>query len=341
MSITVLGAGSWGSALAIMMSHVAPVTLWSRNREQVRCINEERVNSQYLDGILFPANIIATTDFGGALNCELIIIAIPTSALRQVMVQIRHQCRDEIIPDIIWVCKGFELNSGLLPHQIVHEVCPRLCNVGALLGPSFAKEAALGLPTAVSLVSNDSSFIVKWMQRFKVIPNFRVYANSDVIGSEVGAAVKNIMAIAVGIADGLNLGYNARSALITRSLNELGLLIIKLGGCSETVYGLTGVGDLILTCTGELSRNRNVGLQLAKGYKIDAILTQLGHVAEGVNAALEVHKISMNLGLEMPIVNAVYRIIYENANIGDSVNSLLSREPKSEFGSSKQCRFNS
>ncbi|MBP9743105.1 MAG: NAD(P)-dependent glycerol-3-phosphate dehydrogenase, partial [Burkholderiales bacterium] len=322
MSISVLGAGSWGSALAIMMSHVSAVTLWSRNYDQVLCINKKRINSQYLDDILFPANITATTDFGDALNSELIIIALPTSALRNVMLQISQEGKRAIIPDIIWACKGFELNSGLLPHQIVHEVCPQLSNVGALLGPSFAKEAALGLPTAVSLVSNDLLFIAKWIQHLKAIPNFRIYANCDVIGSEVGAAVKNIMAIAVGIADGLNLGNNARSALITRSLNELGLLIIKLGGCFETVYGLTGVGDLILTCTGDLSRNRNVGLQLAKGYKIDAILAQLGHVAEGVNAALEVYKMSINLGLEMPIINTVYRIIYENANIVDSVNSL-------------------
>ncbi|MDQ5921755.1 MAG: glycerol-3-phosphate dehydrogenase [Pseudomonadota bacterium] len=342
--IGILGAGSWGSALAIAMSHIAPVLLWSRNSSQIESINVDRVNPPYLDNdILFPANITATTEFNQALNSELIIIATPSSALRDIFSRILSVYSADNVVDnttaktanvaaFVWVCKGFEPGTGLLPHQIIQEIIPpSWSNIGALLGPSFAREVALGMPTAISLVSKNLQFAAAWANKLKNIPNFRVYAHDDVIGSEIGAGVKNIMAIAVGISDGLGLGYNARAALITRSLHELGRLVECLGGKSTTIYGLTGVGDLILTCTGDLSRNRNVGLELAKGHKIEMILNKLGHVAEGVSAAREVYNISRQLKLEMPIVDTVYKIIYENADITQSVAALLSREPKLEF----------
>ena len=331
MLISVLGAGSWGSALAIAFSHVANVKLWSRDPAQVDQINTYRTNTLYLpESIKFPANIEATTDFETTLVADLIVIATPTGALRSIANQIM-QLSSKGMPDIIWVCKGFETDSGLLPHQIIEQICPGIDNIGALLGPSFAKEVAQSMPTAITLASNNLSFALKWSHNLKSIPNFRIYANTDLTGSEVGAGVKNIMAIAVGICDGLHLGFNARAGLITRSLNELGQLVMLLGGRSETIYGLTGIGDLILTCTGDLSRNRTVGLELAKGYEIEDIIANLGHVAEGVLASKEVYNLSRKLNIEMPIVEAVYRIIYEKADLATQVFSLLSREPKLEF----------
>lgn len=333
MSISVLGAGSWGSALAIAMSHADSIKLWSRDQDQVSQINQERINPGYLtDSIKIPMNVLATSDLSDALLADLLIIATPTNTIRSILTKIR-QILPNCLPDIIWVSKGFEIDSGLLPHQIVQDVCPDIKNIGALLGPSFAKEVAMGLPTAITLASQELDFALKWVQKLKHIPNFRIYANTDLTGSEVGAGVKNIMAIAVGISDGLNLGYNARAALITRSLNELGQLVILMGGRPETIYGLTGIGDLILTCTGDLSRNRTVGLELAKGNDIDSILINLGHVAEGVNAAKEVYKLSKKLKVEMPIVEAVYKIIFESADLSSTVISLLKREPKLEFES--------
>ncbi len=331
MQISVLGAGSWGSALAVAMSNIAIVKLWSRNKEQVASIIQTRTNPDYLPiTITFSDAIEATSDFAYALESDLVIIATPINALRLMITEI-VKLRGADLPDIIWVCKGFEVSSGLLPHQIIEQISPCFKNMGALLGPSFAHEVASGLPTAITLASANLSFAVSWSEKLKGIQSFRIYANNDLIGSEVGAGVKNIMAIAVGICDGLELGYNARAGLITRSLNELGRLVLLLGGRSETIYGLTGIGDLILTCTGSLSRNRKVGLELAKGKQIADIVASLGHVAEGVNAAKEVYNLSKRLNIEMPIVNAVYKIIYEQSNLSEQVLTLLNRASKLEF----------
>ncbi len=334
MVIGVLGAGSWGAALAIAMSKVASVRLWSRNDNQVQQINLTHMNQGYLPEVIkFPSNVIATSDLVWAIDVDLIVVAVPISALRTIINIIKEHYSNNVFPDVIWVCKGFEVGSSLLPHQIIAEVLPRFDNIGALIGPSFAKEVAEGKPTAITLASKNLQFALKWVELLKPIPNFRVYANTDVMGAEIGAAVKNIMAIAVGISDGLNLGYNARAALITRSLNEIKQLVVLMGGSSETIYGLTGVGDLILTCTGELSRNRQVGLKLAGGQKVEAILAELGHVAEGVNATQEAYRLSLNLNLDMPIVETVYKILFEQADILNSVTNLLKREPKLEFTS--------
>lgn len=329
--VGVLGAGSWGSALAIALSHAMQVTLWGRDRAQIENVLASHSNPAYIPAeIKFSDKVKFTSDIDQAIQgMDLVVIATPLSGLREMFLQVKSNCADKL-PDIIWVCKGLEVGSGLFPHQIAQEVLGGFKNIGALLGPSFAKEVALGLPTAITLSSNNTSFAQKWIDRFGSILNLRVYANTDVIGSEVGSAVKNIMAIAVGISDGLHLGYNARAALITRSLNELSAMVIALGGEDKTIYGLTGVGDLILTCTGDLSRNRTVGLELAKGLSCEQILKNLGHVAEGVYAAREIYKLSKRLGLVMPIVDAVYGIIYENANINKTVSALINRAPKFE-----------
>jgi glycerol-3-phosphate dehydrogenase (NAD(P)+) len=329
--VGILGYGSWGSALAIAFSHVMQVTLWGRAQDKVDIINKTRTNPDYIPSeVRFSDEVQITSDIACAIKGkDLVIIATPLSGLREILLQIKTYSANRL-PDILWVCKGLEIGSGLFPNQIAKEVLGGFENIGALLGPSFAKEVAQGLPTAITLSSSNTQFAKKWINQFSLIPNFRVYANTDVIGSEVGSAVKNIMAIAVGISDGLQLGHNARAALITRSLNELAAMVIAMGGEAKTIYGLTGIGDLILTCTGDLSRNRTVGLELAKGFKCEQILKNLGHVAEGVYAAREIFKLSKRLGLEMPIVSAVYNIIYENADILQTVNTLLKRAPKFE-----------
>lgn len=331
MAICVLGAGSWGSALALALSHVDSIYLWSNSKEHVNVLKATRTNPNYLTSdIRFPANITFIDDLNDIFSVDLIVLATPIAAMRSMLEQLKILYGSKKIPDIIWVCKGFELNTGILPHQIIKSVLPKVANFGALLGPTFASEVALSMPTAITLASFDAEFAKKWVSLLRDIPNLRVYANNDLIGAEIGAAVKNIIAIAAGIADGLNLGLNARAALITRSLSEISALIKVLGGRVETVYGLTGIGDLILTCTGNLSRNRTVGLELANGNKIDVVLEKLGHVAEGVPATREVFQLARKHNLEMPIVEAVYKIIYENANVKNEVVELLQREPKFE-----------
>lgn len=331
MTISVLGAGSWGSALAIAFSNVVPVVLWGRNVSHVKNMEQTRINSQYLPGsIRFNSDIHITSDLDYAiLGHELLVIAIPLSGLRGMLKTIRSYYKDKV-PDIIWVCKGLEAQTGLFPHQVLQSELGGVTNFGALLGPSFASEVAQSLPTAITLSSFNDEFVSKWINCFSSIPNFRVYANTDLIGSEVGAAVKNIMAIASGISDGLMLGNNARAALITRSLSELSSLVTALGGQSNTIYGLTGIGDLILTCTGDLSRNRTVGIELAKGKNLNVVLEDLGHVAEGVYAVNEIYKLSVKLNINMPIVTAVYQILYQGFEIKEVITGLLTRKPKFE-----------
>lgn len=331
MKIAVLGAGSWGSALAIAMSHVAPVVLWTHNPEQLASLRTARNNPHYLpETICFPENISFSGNLEECLDADLLILAVPLNAVREVVAQLKQNCRTNF-PDLFLVSKGFEAGSGLLPHQIMAQELQGFNNYGLLIGPSFAKEVAMSLPTAITLAAPRLDFAVKWMERLQQIPNFRIYAHDDVIGSEVGSAVKNVLAIAVGISDGLGLGFNARAGLITRSLNELAALVLALGGRRETIYGLTGIGDLILTCTGDLSRNRKVGQELASGKSIEQILQELGHVAEGVLTAKEIYLQAVKMKIDMPIVTAVYNIIYQQADIRKEVFNLLTREPKPEF----------
>jgi glycerol-3-phosphate dehydrogenase (NAD(P)+) len=230
---------------------------------------------------------------------------------------------------IIWACKGFEQASGKLPHQVAAEVLGKLAACGALSGPSFALEVAQGRPTAVTLAAGDAGF-AKRMARELHHPTLRVYFSTDLAGVEISGAVKNVMAIAAGISDGLDLGLNARAALITRGLAELTRLGVALGGRPETFMGLAGAGDLILTCTGDLSRNRRVGLLLAKGKSLEAILKELGHVAEGVHSAPAVEALAAKKRIEMPITRAVCAVLFRGIPPGDAVQELLARDPREE-----------
>ncbi|QKS27533.1 MAG: Glycerol-3-phosphate dehydrogenase [NAD(P)+] [Accumulibacter sp.] len=322
MQITVLGAGAWGTALAIAFADAHPVILWARDAEQVRRLQSERENSRYLPGHRFPPALTGMADVAAATrDADLVLIAAPLAGLRTTLQRLRD-CGSET--PFLWVCKGLERGTGLLPHQVVQEVLgKRLC--GALTGPSFAEELARGLPTAVTIASTDADFALFCAGRLRR-PRLRIYAGDDVIGAEVGGAVKNVMAIATGVCDGLGLGMNARAALLTRGLHEITRFGRALGGRPETFMGLSGMGDLILTCTGDLSRNRRVGLMLAAGKPLDQITAQLGQVAEGVPAAREVQRRAAALGVRMPITDWVCTLLDGSVSPIEGVAALMDRD---------------
>lgn len=331
MNIAVIGAGAWGTALAISLAEQHKVTLWARDAEQVGAMLASRCNQRYLPDATLPDALSLSSNLSVCLtDARLIILSVPTAALRVTL----ERLVDTGIPQncgVVWLCKGFEAQTSLLPHQIAGQVLPPEIHCGVLSGPSFALEVALGLPTALVLASNDEMFAQCTAQALHHA-RLRVYASNDVTGVEVGGAVKNVMAIAAGVCDGMKLGNNARAALITRGLAEITRLGLKLGGRPETLGGLSGAGDLILTCTGDLSRNRRVGLLLAQKQSLDDILSQLGHVAEGVYAVREVHQLARRLGVDMPICEAVYRVIYDHVPVAEMVANLLNRTASLEFG---------
>ena len=328
MNIAILGAGAWGTALAISLSPRHRVTLWARDGGQVTAMLSERRNRRYLPEIPLPPELHITADLVGALSdAELVLVVVPISALRATLRMIADMPAP--IP-VIWACKGFEAGTALLPHKVAAETLPSNAVYGVLSGPSFALEVARGLPTALTLASTDGEFARQTAQNLHHA-RLRIYSSTDVIGVEVGGAVKNVLAIAAGIADGLGFGHNARAALIMRGLAEIARMGLKLSGNAETLGGLSGAGDLILTCTGDLSRNRQVGMLLAQQRALPDILRQLGHVAEGVYTVREVHQLAQKMGVDMPICAAVYRVLYEQVPAASAVESSLSRTPNSEF----------
>lgn len=329
MKITVLGAGAWGTALAISLAAKNQVILWGRNQATMEAAQVSRENQHYLPGFPLPANLQASADFDlalrHALDDGLLIIASSVSGLRPIL----QQCKPYPLKNVVWLCKGFEESSRLLPHQVVKQELGDQILAGALSGPSFAQEVAQGLPCALTIASS-SNALCRMVVDAAHGPNLRIYSSDDVVGVEVGGAVKNILAIATGVADGLGLGLNARAALMTRGLAEINRLSTALGGRLETLMGLTGVGDLILTCTGNLSRNRKVGLALAEGKPLDIIVQELGHVAEGVRCAQAVKALAHDLHIEMPITDAVAGILFEQVAAREMIERLLSRDAKAE-----------
>ncbi len=326
MRIAVLGAGAWGTALAIAFAGRHAVSLWARDAKHADAMTRQRENLRYLPACHFPDVLQVTPDMRTALaGADLAILAAPLAGLRPLLQQLKI-----IAPTLpfLWVCKGLEAGSGLLPHQVVAEVMGDAA-CGVLTGPSFALEVARGLPTAVTLAATDAVFAEATAQNLHG-GNLRIYANEDLIGAEVGGAVKNVLAIATGICDGLGLGLNARAALITRGLVEITRFGEALGARRETFMGLAGMGDLILTCTGELSRNRRVGLLLAEGKALPDITRELGHVAEGVPAAREVARRAAELGVEMPITRAVAAVLDGRITPRAAVEQLMARDPKHE-----------
>jgi len=328
MKITVLGAGSWGTAMAIALAGYHEVTLWARDPALCLALQTTRENERYLPGHAFPSGLTVDAALPQALSAaDIALIATPLAGLRTT-VRSLHQLNSPL--PFLWLCKGLEAGSGLLPHQIVtEELAGAAVPHGALTGPSFAEEVARGLPTAITLASTDAPF-ARNMATALSGPRLRVYANEDVTGAEVGGAVKNVLAIASGICDGLGLGHNARAALLTRGLAEVVRLGEALGARRETLMGLAGMGDLILTCTGDLSRNRRVGLALAAGRPLAAIVHELGHVAEGVPAAHEVARRAGALGIEMPIVKTVCAVLSGELPAAAAVDRLMMRDPRTE-----------
>ncbi len=330
MKIVVIGAGAWGTALAISASQRHAVCLLARSAEQAAHLQASRDNTRYLAGNPLPPAVqvgaLADLSIQGA-GCDLFIIATPMAGLRASLQALRG-CQ---VP-VAWLCKGFETPVsepfGLLAHEIAAQAAPELI-VGVLSGPSFAQEVAQGQPTALVAASSHASVREALVQAFHS-ERLRVYANDDVVGVEVGGAVKNVLAIATGLCDGLNLGLNARAALITRGLAEITRLGVALGARPETFMGLSGLGDLVLTATGNLSRNRQVGLLLAQGHSLQQALDGLGHVPEGVYCARTVVQRAQLLGVEMPIAQAVVDLLDGRISAAQAVAGLMGRDARGE-----------
>lgn len=328
MNVAVLGAGAWGTAIARAAAARHAVLLYARDSAQADAIRRDRENRRYLPGFALPAQLDITSRFDDAVahaGDGLLVIATPTDALRGIVQALK--ARADSSP-IAWLCKGFEKASGRLAHEVVQEEIGAQVLAGPLSGPSFAQEVAAGLPTALT-VAGTTPFCACVTETLHG-GALRIYSSDDVIGVEVGGAVKNVLAIATGICDALELGLNARAALITRGLAEMTRLGCALGARADTFMGLTGVGDLILTATGDLSRNRRIGLELGRGVAKEAALAKLGHVAEGVHSAHAVRARARSVGVEMPITEAVCGVLDGVLSPPQALDRLLAREPKRE-----------
>lgn len=328
--IAVIGAGSWGTALALQFARVGcDVRLGGVvELDLLDAMVGERENKRYLPDVPFPPNLSACPDLDDCLDgVHDVLVVVPSHGLRDTLEKIRPR----LAPGsrICWATKGFELSTGKLPHQVAAEVLGPDIPVAVLSGPTFAKEVGAGLPTAMTIASHDHEFARALAETISS-DTFRAYTSDDIIGVEVGGAVKNALAIGAGMSDGLGFGANTRIALINRGLVELMRLGVALGAKKETFMGLAGMGDLVLTCTDNLSRNRRMGLALAAGKSIEDAQEEIRQVVEGVKAAKAVHEVAERLGIEMPIVNQVYRIIYEGVAPRDAVEALMNRAIKAE-----------
>ena len=332
MHISVIGAGAWGTAMAMAASRHPDghqVDLHVRDKAQATAIEQSRENKRYLPGVRLPDAVRISSEPLSSVDwragaARLVVVATPMAGLRGVLTSLAGAD----VP-VAWLCKGFESGTGWLPHEVQAQVAPKLC-AGALSGPSFALEVARQQPTALVAASPHAAVREAMVHAFHG-PSLRVYANHDMVGVEVGGAVKNVLAIATGLCDGLNLGLNARAALITRGLAEMTRLGIALGAQSDTFMGLSGLGDLVLTATGDLSRNRKVGLLLAQGQTLSQAVASLGHVAEGVYSARTVMQRANLLGVEMPIAAAVVALLDGACSAQEAVQALMGRDPKGEF----------
>lgn len=327
MNLTVLGAGAWGTALAIAACRGQAVHLWARDPTQAADLARERVNRRYLPGLVLPPALQVTADFDAACAHAaqgLVIVATPMAGLQPMLQRLAGRSP----AGVLWLCKGFQEGSGLLGHEVAAAAAPGL-RVGVLSGPSFALEVAQGLPTA--LVAASASADLREQAVAALHGDYlRIYTSPDPVGVEVGGAVKNVLAIATGIADGMQLGMNARAALITRGLAEMTRLGLALGAQAETFMGLSGLGDLVLTATGDLSRNRQVGLKLAQGLSLGRILQELGHVAEGVRSAGVVLQRARSLGVDMPITEGVVSVIEGALSPSAALGNLMGRQSRPE-----------
>lgn len=327
--VAVLGAGSWGTALAIQFARGGhPARLWCRNISDAEVMRRERHNRRYLPDARFPDGIEVHADLAAAVRgAAAIIIAVPSHSLRTLLLQLKPLLARDA--RLAWATKGFELDSGKLPHQVAYEVLGDRYPVAVLSGPTFAREVGAGLPTAMTIASPDSEFANALAQSLHA-PNFRAYTSTDIVGVEVGGAVKNVLAVGAGLSDGLGFGANTRIALITRGLSEVMRLGVAMGAQPETFMGLAGLGDLVLTSTDNQSRNRRFGLALAAGKSVEEALREIDQVVEGYTAALAVYRVATRLKVDMPIVGGIYRILYENEPARDVVKDLMTRPIRPE-----------
>ena len=326
MNLTILGAGAWGTAIACHAAARHPTWLWARDAAQAAQMRQQRRNARYLDNVVLPAALQIGADFAQALahaQGGLVIIATPMAALQDMLRRLPDRP-----PGVLWLCKGFEEGDGRLGHEVAQAVCPQ-APVGVLSGPSFAIEVARGQPTALVVASTDAALCAKAVAALHG-GGLRIYTSNDPIGVEVGGAVKNVLAIATGIADGMQLGLNARAALVTRGLAEMTRLGLALGASAETFMGLSGLGDLVLTATGDLSRNRRVGLLLAQGLPLPRILSELGHVAEGVPSAAMVLRRAQAMQVDMPLTEAVVAVLEGRASPAQALEQLMGRGARAE-----------
>ncbi len=328
--IAILGAGSWGTALAILAARNGCQTLlWGHNPEHMLALATDRQNIRYLPNLPFPDNLQITSALSDvATFSNLILICVPSHAFKKTLISLKHYSSSNI--QIAWASKGFNPDDGCLLHEIVAEIFTEQTPAAILSGPTFAREVAANLPTALTIASAQPDF-AKQLSTILHGGLFRIYTSSDVIGVEVGGAVKNVLAIAAGIADGLGFGANTRAALITRGLNEIIRLGVVLGGKQETFMGLAGLGDLILTCTDNQSRNRRFGLALGLGKNRNDAIQEIGQEIEGISAARETFLLAKKYGIEMPITEQTYKVLYEDLAPLTAVQNLLSREQKAEF----------
>ncbi len=328
--IAVLGAGSWGTALAIQLCRAGgAVTLWGHEPELMASIDAARCNERYLPGVPLPESLSLNPDLSSTLaDVQDVLVVVPSHAFRSVLTAVQPLLAKNA--RILWATKGLESGSGKLLHEVAEEVLGAGVVTAVVSGPTFALEVAHGLPTAVTVASTDASFAADMAARLHS-NTFRAYTSNDVPGVEVGGAVKNVLAIAAGIADGLGYGANARTALITRGLAEMMRLGETLHGQRETFMGLAGLGDLVLTCTDDQSRNRRLGLALGKGERLEDALAAIDQVVEGVQTAREVHELALSQGVDMPITEQVYAVLYEARKPKDAVQVLLNRDRKAEL----------
>lgn len=327
--VAVLGAGSWGTALAVLLArNGVPTTLWGRSPQAVVDMATARANTRYLPEMIFPD----TLGISGVLetcvrDAAIVLISVPSHAFRDLL--------DEITPwvapaaGIAWATKGFDPGSGRFLHELVEERLPDH-PAAVVTGPSFAKEVAQGLPTALTVHSNDDAFAQR-LARLLHAPTFRAYTGNDILGAELGGAMKNVLAVATGVADGMQLGLNARAGLITRGMNEILRLGTALGAKAETLMGLAGLGDLVLTCTGDLSRNRRLGLALGRGVPLSQAVAEIGQVVESIVTVDEVVRLARRVGIELPIAEHVQHVLHEDMTPEEGLHALLAREQKPEY----------
>jgi glycerol-3-phosphate dehydrogenase (NAD(P)+) len=330
LSVAVLGAGSWGTALAALIArHGHDTVLWGRDAAAIDALNASHENTRYLPGVQLPASLRATHDMAASLaGCDLVLVVVPSHAFAQTLRALAPHRPAHA--GVAWATKGFEPGSGRFLHEVAGEVLGDDVPLAVVTGPSFAKEVAQGLPTALT-VHGDSPAFTQQVAQVLHGPAFRAYTGDDMLGAELGGAMKNVLAVATGVADGMQLGLNARAGMITRGLNEMLRLNAAIGGKAETLMGLAGLGDLVLTCTGDLSRNRRLGLALGRGQKLDDAVREIGQVVESIQTADEVMRQADRHGIELPISAAVQAVLHGDITPAEGLQRLLARDQKPEY----------